>query len=40
MSEIGHLGPAELLTPKGEESLRCFVDVMGMEIDHEEGASV
>jgi catechol 2,3-dioxygenase len=39
MSEIAHLGPVELLTPKGEESLRFFVDVMGMEIEHEEGAS-
>ena len=39
MSEIAHLGPVELLTPKGEESLRFFVDVMGMEIEHEDGAS-
>ena len=39
MSDIAHLGPVELLTPKGEESLRFFVDVMGMEIEHEDGAS-
>ena len=39
MSEIAHLGPVELLTPKGEESLRFFVDVMGMEIERQEGAS-
>jgi catechol 2,3-dioxygenase len=39
MSEIAHLGPVELLTPKGEASLRFFVDVMGMEIEREEGAS-
>jgi catechol 2,3-dioxygenase len=39
MSDIAHLGPVELLTPKGEESLRFFVDVMGMEIEREEGAS-
>jgi hypothetical protein len=24
--EIAHLGPVELLTPRGEESLRFFVD--------------
>jgi catechol 2,3-dioxygenase len=39
MSEIAHLGPVELLTPTGEESLRFFVDVMGMEVEHEDGAS-
>jgi catechol 2,3-dioxygenase len=40
MSELAHLGPVELLTPKGEESLRFFVDVMGMEIEAQEGQSV
>jgi catechol 2,3-dioxygenase len=39
MSDVAHLGPAELLTPRGEESLRFFVDVMGMEIVHQDGAS-
>src|SRR5262245_1240569 len=39
MSEIAHLGPVELLTPKGEASLRFFVDVMGMEIEREEAGS-
>lgn len=39
MSEIAHLGPVELLTPTGEESLRFFVDVMGLEIEAEEGRS-
>jgi catechol 2,3-dioxygenase len=39
MSDLAHLGPAELLTPKGEESLRFFVDVMGMEIEHQAGGS-
>ncbi len=39
VSELAHLGPVELLTPKGEESLRFFVDVMGMEVEHQEGAA-
>jgi catechol 2,3-dioxygenase len=37
--DVAHLGPAELLTPKGEESLRFFVDVMGMEIEAQDGNS-
>jgi catechol 2,3-dioxygenase len=40
MSEIAHLGPVELLTPKAEESLAFFVDVLGMEVDAQEGGSV
>jgi catechol 2,3-dioxygenase len=39
VSEIAHLGPVELLTPAGEESLRFFVDVMGLEIEATEGRS-
>jgi len=39
LSEIAHLGPVEMLTPRGEESLRFFVDVMGMEIEAEDGPS-
>ena len=39
MNDIAHLGPVELFTPAGEESLRFFVDVMGMEIEHQEGAA-
>jgi catechol 2,3-dioxygenase-like lactoylglutathione lyase family enzyme len=39
MSDIAHLGPVELLTPDGEESLRFFVDVMGMEVEHTDGAA-
>jgi catechol 2,3-dioxygenase len=39
MSDLAHLGPVELLTPKSEESLRFFVDVMGMEIEGQEGPS-
>ncbi len=40
MSEIAHLGPVELLTPKAQESLGFFVDVLGMEEEGREGASV
>jgi catechol 2,3-dioxygenase len=40
VSEVAHLGPVELLTPKGEESLRFFVDVLGMEVEGREGPSV
>jgi catechol 2,3-dioxygenase len=40
VSEIAHLGPVELLTPAAEESLRFFVDVMGLEVEGEEGGSV
>ena len=39
MSDIAHLGPAELLTPDGERSLAFFTDVMGMEIEGQEGAT-
>jgi catechol 2,3-dioxygenase len=39
VSEIAHLGPVELLTPKAEESLRFFVDVLGMEIEGRQGQS-
>lgn len=37
--DIAHLGPAELLTPAFDDSLRFFVDVMGMEIEAQEGGS-
>jgi catechol 2,3-dioxygenase len=40
VSEIAHLGPVELLSPKAEESLRFFVDVLGMEVEGQEGQSV
>jgi catechol 2,3-dioxygenase len=39
MSDIAHLGPVELLTPEGERSLTFFTDVMGMEIEGQEGAT-
>jgi catechol 2,3-dioxygenase len=39
VSELAHLGPVELFTPKGEESLRFFVEIMGMEIEAQDGPS-
>jgi catechol 2,3-dioxygenase len=39
MSDLAHLGPVELLTPAGEQSLRFFVDVMGLEVEGQEGPS-
>ena len=38
--DIAHLGPIELLTPKPQESLEFFTEMMGMEIQHREGQSV
>jgi catechol 2,3-dioxygenase len=39
MSDIAHLGPIELLTPRAQESLDFFVNVMGMEIEGEDGGT-
>src|SRR5580700_10414079 len=38
--DIAHLGHLELLTPKPEESLRFFIDVMGMTESGRQGDSV
>ena len=38
--DLAHLGHLELLTPKPEESLRFFVDVMGMTESGRQGDSV
>jgi catechol 2,3 dioxygenase len=38
--DIAHLGPVELLTPKGPETLHFFHQLMGMEIEGEEDGSV
>src|SRR6516225_9405036 len=38
--DVAHLGHLELLTPKPQESLRFFVDVMGMTETGREGDSV
>jgi len=37
--DVAHLGPVELLTPDGDGSLLFFVDVLGMEIEGQEGSS-
>ena len=39
VSDLAHLGPVEMFTPKGEESLRFFVETMGMEVEHQAGPS-
>lgn len=39
MSDVAHLGPIELLTPRAEASLAFFRDVLGMEVEHEAGSS-
>ena len=40
MTDIAHLGPVELLTPKPEQTLHFFHELMGMEIEGEEEGSV
>jgi catechol 2,3 dioxygenase len=40
MTDIAHLGPVELLTPRAEASLDFFVEVMGMEIEGHQDATV
>jgi catechol 2,3-dioxygenase len=40
IQDVAAIGHAELLTPKAEESLRFFVDVLGMEVEATEGQSV
>ena len=37
---MAHIGHAELLTPKPDESLRFFEHVLGMEVEAREGQSV
>ena len=38
--DLAHLGHMELLTPKPDESLKFFVDVMGMTVSGSKGESV
>ena len=38
--DVAHIAHAELLTPFPEESLRFFVELFGMQIQHREGQSV
>ena len=38
--DLAHIAHAELLTPFPDESLRFFVELFGMQIEHQEGQSV
>jgi catechol 2,3-dioxygenase len=38
--DLAHLGHVEMLTPKPDESLKFFVDVMGMTVSGRQGESV
>ena len=38
--DIAHLGNVELMTPKPEQSLWYFRELLGMEVVHREGQSV
>src|ERR1700724_245629 len=38
--DLAHLGHMELLTPKPDESLKFFVEVMGMTVSGQKGESV
>jgi len=40
LHEVAHIAHAELLTPRPEESLRFFVEVLGMEEEARDGGSV
>jgi catechol 2,3-dioxygenase len=40
MSDLAHLGPVELLTPKPDASLWFFTEIFGMEIEGRDGQSV
>jgi catechol 2,3-dioxygenase len=40
LNEVAHIAHAELLTPTPDESLRFFVDVLGMEEEGRDGQSV
>src|SRR6185436_17383138 len=38
--DLAHFGHMEMLTPKPDESLKFFVDVMGMTVSGQKGSSV
>jgi catechol 2,3 dioxygenase len=40
IQDLAHIGHAELLTPRADDSLRFFVDVLGMGVEATEGQSV
>ncbi|HET9104476.1 MAG TPA: VOC family protein [Solirubrobacteraceae bacterium] len=39
MSDLAHLGPVEMFTPRGEASLAFFVETMGMDVVGQSGAA-
>jgi catechol 2,3-dioxygenase len=39
VSELAHLGPVELFTPRFDASLAFFVDILGMEVEAQDGPS-
>ena len=39
VSDLAHLGPVEMFTPEGDASLAFFVEIMGMEIEAQDGPS-
>ncbi|MEA2332907.1 MAG: catechol 2,3-dioxygenase [Thermoleophilaceae bacterium] len=40
LHDVAHIGHAELLTPRADDSLRFFEDVLGMEVEARAGQSV
>jgi len=40
IQDVAHLGHVEILTPKPRESLRFFIDILGMEAVHRQDSSV
>ena len=40
LHDVAHIAHVELLTPRPQESLDFFREVMGMEVEATEGASV
>ena len=40
MSDVAHIGHVELLTPRADDSVRFFEQVLGMEVEATEGRSV
>ena len=37
LQDLAHIAHAELFTPFPDDSLRFFVDLFGMEVEHREG---
>ena len=39
MSDLAHLGPVEVFTPRFDDSLAFFVDILGMDVEAQDGPS-